>query len=128
MGLLTVTTSTVEYFATALKDEIEAYSFPLFGSVPQTYKPTEKNNIKNVGIVMNQPEHDIVVTMNNQVICFNERINIEIWAKNETDLGKIYADILNMLKDSTLDMYPKNMRDHSKKAHYIKNIEIRRLK
>lgn len=128
MGLLTITASRVEYFATALKDDIEAYSFPLYGSVPKTYKPNETNRIKNVGIVIGQPDHDIACTMNNQPIYFNERIVVELWAKSESDLEKIYADFLNMLAASTLNVVPRGVRDKSRKGHYIKAIEIKRLK
>lgn len=121
---MSVTVAQVQDLQTTVKDLIDAYSFPLYGEVPQAYKENSYKFARNIWIELKETTGNVVQAANGAVIMFEDTCKLEIRTPNRTDLNKIYADILNMLVSSQKGYYIKKTRDIPLKDKYRKILTI----
>ena len=123
MGLLTITTDQVQDLQTTIKEDLEAGTWTNYGSTPKIHTQEQKKSSKNTWIEVLDTTGEIIQAMNNAIIFFDDRCEININAQNRTDLNKLYADFLN-ITTSARNYKLEDTRDLPLRSKYNKNITI----
>ena len=103
------------------KTELEAGTWSNFtDTIPPIYLEIEKVHAKNEWIQFYGDRENPVYAANDSIIFSKYECNIEIHARNRTDLDNMMIDIKNILRVSDENLTIMNLRDMSKRSKYKK--------
>ena len=121
---MTLTAAQVQDIQTTIVNDLEAGTFTLYGSTPKIHKESQKKSSKNTWIEVLGSKGNIIQAMNGAIVHFTDRLELQIHSPNREDMDKIYADVLNILVDSTRSYVFSGEWDRPKRSKYARGFTI----
>jgi hypothetical protein len=122
---MTLTATQVQDIQTTIVNDLEAGTFTLYGSTPQIHKEAQKKSSKNTWIEVLATKGDIIQAMNGAIIYFSNRLELQVHSPNREDVDKIYADVLNILVDSSHSYTFSGSWDRPRRSRYARGFIIK---